>query len=92
MAFADDGEVAEDLADRAGELEPMAGARTGDEDLRMGGMMIDPEMFIRRVRVKADGSGAEMAVGLREVAAQEPAHRLHFSECHVAGDEIRRDV
>lgn len=69
LAFACGGEVAEDFADSAGELEAVARAGTGDEDLRMRGMTIDPEVFVGRVGVEADGGGAEAAVGLREVTA-----------------------
>ena len=72
LTFARDGEVAEDFADGAGEFEAVAGARAGDDHLRMRGMAIDPEVFVRRVGVEADGGGAESAVGLREVRRNRP--------------------
>ena len=39
------------LADYGGEFEPMAGTRTGDQHLGMGGMIIEDKMLIRRVGV-----------------------------------------
>ena len=92
LTFARDGEVAEDFADGAGEFEAVAGARAGDDHLRMRGMAIDPEVFVGRVGVEADGSGAESAVGLREVTAQQSAGGFHFVGRDVARDEVGRNV
>ena len=46
-------EVREDFPDGGGELEPVSRAGAGDEHLRAVPMPIDPEMFVRRVRVEA---------------------------------------
>lgn len=82
--FAVDGEVAEDFADGTGELETVAGARAGNDHLRMRGMAVDPEVFVRRVGIEANGGGTEAAIGLREVTAQQTAHGFHFGGRDVA--------
>src|SRR5262249_20106182 len=48
-------QIRDDLANRAGKLKPVSGARTGDEYLRAERMWSDQKVMVRRVRVQTNG-------------------------------------
>src|SRR2546427_940608 len=84
-------QFAQDFPDDAGELEAVAGTRTGNEHLGMRRMPIDEEMMVRRVRVHANHCGTQWPVGARKKLSHDPAHGFDFVWRHVAVDGIGID-
>src|SRR5262245_23551437 len=78
-----------DFANRAGELEAVAGTWAGDEHLRMRRMPVDEEMFVGRVGVHAYDRRAQRAVSVGQKFAHDLAHPFNFGRHHLAVDRIR---
>src|ERR1043165_6909479 len=67
----------------------MARTRTGDEDLAMPWMIIEDEMFVRRVGVQAHDGGFQTAFGGRQKTPQQFAQGFGFVVVHFAPDGLR---
>ena len=71
------GEIGEDAADEAGELEAVPAARRGDDHVDAARQRAEPEMVVGRQGVEADLGRVDRGPGQRgEVAAAEAADDL----------------
>src|SRR5581483_2322453 len=68
-------EIGENFADDRGELEAMAGAGRGDDDLRMLRQPVEDEIAIRRHGVEARRCPAQCPIGRRQVLGDGLPHR-----------------
>src|SRR6266850_386941 len=84
-----DGELCQDLADRAGELEAVAGAC---RRVRHRSVAIDDEVAIRAVGVEADLGAAALAIRERHAAPQPRAYALLVSRAGLSVDGVRIDA
>src|SRR6266571_7380177 len=82
------GQVGHDLADHAGELEPVPGAGRGERHLGMVGVQVDDEVLVRGVGEQARHQRHRRAVPGREVAGGELAEQLLVLEARLAVEQV----
>ena len=82
-------QITNNFSNDAGELESVAGARTGNQHLRMLRVLIDQEVAVGCVRVHADGATAQVPAELRQKGAHEMFHGFDFARGDFARDFVR---